>query len=394
MSSLKDIGQLIRVPIDQVELTNEYAMPSYQVAALSEKLQEPGLRNWVPVIVQEPTLRQYRVVSNGHILDAMKAAGQDYVWVAVVPDDAQVEEQVNLITGQLPLRINVCTANYEMILEALRHLRETPGSKLEKLNITLVAERIFKDPVRCAWASLQPLTRLGFKEVTSAKLKAFEEVFEAKPQPIEIRPVALNTASEGELLEILQAATTLPEVNLAKVDLGKLAHSISVESSRKYWRDLSPLTKIKPGLTKSQLAGLDMVFTLEPAAIQPVVLNTASEEELLEVLQAASALPKVTITTANLKQLAHSIAIDSERKYWKDLKALTKIKPALKPSQLKGLDEVFTLEPVPAPEPNTVPYLLDAMSSAQLKKEAQKRGLSVSKTVSKPELVEMLSKQG
>jgi hypothetical protein len=62
MSSLKDIGQLIQVPIEQVEFDGIFDMPSYQIAALSEKLQKFEPRNWVPVIVQEPTPRQYQVV--------------------------------------------------------------------------------------------------------------------------------------------------------------------------------------------------------------------------------------------------------------------------------------------------------------------------------------------
>lgn len=396
MSSLKDIGQLIRVSIDQVELAEEYAMPSYQVAALSEKLQTPDLRNWVPVIVQEPNLRQYRVVSNGHILDAMRAAGQDYVWVAVIPEDAQVIEQVNFLTGQLPLKVNICTASYEILLDALKYLRQIPGNKLDKLNVTLLAERIYKDPVRFAWASLQPLTKLGLKEITTTKLKAFEEVFEARPESVQIQPVLLNTASEIDLLKALQAAIALPTTKIEKVDLEKLARSIASEPSRKYWRDLNSLTKIKPGLTKAQLAGLDEVFSFEPTAIQSVVLNTALEEEILEVLQAAFALPAVNLSTIDLKKLAHSIYTDADRKYWKDLKALTKIKSALKTPQIKGLDEIFKLKPEPAPEPNIVPYLLELMTLAQLKKEAQKRGLSIPKTVEKTklktELVEILSK--
>jgi hypothetical protein len=65
MSGLRDIGHLIQVPIEQIEFDNNLDIPSYQIAVLAEKMQQFGSRNWVPVIVQEPLPRQYRVLSNG-----------------------------------------------------------------------------------------------------------------------------------------------------------------------------------------------------------------------------------------------------------------------------------------------------------------------------------------
>lgn len=265
MSSLKSIGQLIRVPIEQVELTKEYDIPAYYVGVLAEKLKDAEVRNWVPVIVQEQALREFQVVENGHILDAMRAAGQEYVWVVVVPDDSQVEDQVSLLLGKSLLKVNLCTASYEMILAGLSHLVDNPAHKLNSLPITLVAERILQDSSRFAWTSLQPLTKLGFKSITTAKLKVFAEVFEAKPEPIEIRPVILNAASTSELLEALYVATTLPEVKLGNTDLKQLATAIAADPNRQYWTDLTPLTKLKAGITKARLAGLDQVFRLEPA---------------------------------------------------------------------------------------------------------------------------------
>lgn len=310
MSSLKSIGQLIRVPIEQVELTEEYDIPAYYVGVLAEKLKDAEVRNWVPVIVQEQALREFRVVENGHILDAMRAAGQEYVWVVVIPDDPHIEEQVSLLMGKSSLKVNLCTASYEAILSGLNHLIANPAHKLNSLPITLVTERILQDSSRFAWTSLQPLTKLGLKSITTAKLKVFAEVFEAKPEPIEIRPVILNTASASELLAALYAATTLPEVKLGNVDLQQLAKVIAADPNRQYWTDLTPLTKLKAGITKAKLAGLDQVFQLNPA---------------------------------------------------------------------------------PAPEPNTVPYLLNLMTQKELKSEAKRRDIAVPKNANKTDLVELLS---
>lgn len=391
MPSLKDIGQLIQVPIDQVELVEEPQMPPYQITALSDKLQVPDLRNWVPVIVQEPTPRHYRVISNGHIWAAMKAAGQNYIWVAVISDEPEAVEQVKLLSGQLPLKINICTANYDMLLEGLHYLRQIPSYKLDKLDHTLIAQRIVQASGRLAWASLQPLLQLKCN-LKSSHLKALESVFEAMPQPIEIHPVVLNTASADELVTALRMAVFLPEINLAEIDLIKLAHSITHEPMRKYWQDLQPLTKLGCGITAGKLKGLDQILKVEPAPppeIEPVILNTASEDELLATLKlAATFLPETNLAKVDLAKLSRSIVAQSDRKYWKDLKPLAKL--GYKP---KGLDQVLRIEPALPPTINNVPYLLEQMSLKALQKEAKARGIVCSPKPTKAELVELLTQK-
>ncbi|ABW33421.1 hypothetical protein [Acaryochloris marina] len=266
MLSLKDIGQLIQVPIEQVQVSDESQGSGFQIAALSSILQEPDLRNWIPVIVQEPEPRQYQAISNEHILLAMEAAGQEYVWVAVVPEDASAEEQVKLLTGQIPLTINICSAEYDMIFAALQHLR----GKLGKLDIALVADRIYQAAGRRGWSSLTPLTKLKCG-LTKSKLQVLSEVFDAAPLPIEINPIILNTASEAELLEAFETAACLPQCKLVDVNLTKLASAIFSSKERLYWHDYKPLTKLKCGLTPSKLKGLDQILHLKPCA--PPYLN-------------------------------------------------------------------------------------------------------------------------
>jgi hypothetical protein len=270
MSSLRDIGQLIQVPIEQIEFDGECDMPPYQVAALSERLRKPELRNWVPVIVQEPTPRQYQVVSNGHVLSAMKAAGHEYVWVVVVPDDPDTEIQIKLLTGKLQLRVNICTADYETMLAALSSCRQQLSSRFD---VTIATERILKTPGRRGWKNLQPLTKLQCG-LSAASLKVLGNVFEAIPEKIEIKPIVINTASKHELLEALECLSTLPNTKLGGVNLEALAHSIVGDPERQYWQDLKPLTKLKNGLTPSKLTGLDLVLKLEP--VEPPTPNTVS----------------------------------------------------------------------------------------------------------------------
>jgi hypothetical protein len=270
MSSLRDIGQLIQVPIEQIEFDSECDMPPYQVAALSEKLRKPELRNWVPVIVQEPTPRQYQVVSNGHVLSAMKAAGHEYVWVVVVPDDPDTEIQIKLLTGKLQLRVNICIADYETILAALSSCRQQLSSRFD---VTIATERILKAPGRRGWKNLQPLIKLQCG-LSAASLKVLGNVFEAIPEKIEIKPIVVNTASKHELLETLEGLSTLPNTKLGSVNLEALAHSIVDDPERQYWQDLKPLTKLKNGLTPSKITGLDIALKLEP--IEPPTPNTVS----------------------------------------------------------------------------------------------------------------------
>jgi hypothetical protein len=306
MASLKDIGQLIRVPISQIEFSGGPDIPIYQIAALAEKLKQPNYRNWIPVIVQEPSLRQYSVVCNSHILLAMKAAGHEFIWVIVVPDDSNIDDQIGLLTGKLPIKVNICTADHETIFSVLSHYREHLSAKFD---ITIATERIIKSSGRRGWKNLQPLIALkcGF---SAAKLKILANAFEAIPGKIEIKPVILNIASQQELLEALEVALTLPEVALGSVDLEAITLAIVRDPERKYWQDLKPLTKLKPGLTSAKL---------------------------------------------------------------------------------KGLDSIMKLEPAPPPTPNTISYLLNLMNLTALKQEAKSRNIEVPKKVTKAELVKLLS---
>ncbi len=308
MSSLRDIGQLIQVSIEQIEFDSDNDVPPFQTAALAEKLQKPEIRNWVPVIVKEPTPRQYRLVGNGHVLAAMKAAGHEYVWVVIVPDDPDTEIQIKFLTGKLPLRINICVADHETILAALTYCRKQLSSKFD---LTIATERILKSPGRRGWKNLQPLTKLQCG-ISSSNLKFLENVFETIPEEIEIKSIILNTATESELLEVLEAASTLPNTKLGSTCMEALVHSIISAPERLYWQDLKPLTKLKNGLTTAKLIGLDSILKLEPAE---------------------------------------------------------------------------------APTPNTVSYLLNLMSLAALKNEAKHRNIVVPKKITKPELVSQLCTQ-
>jgi hypothetical protein len=311
MANLSDIGQLIQVPVGQVEKPHELGIPAFQVAALSEKINQPNFRNWIPVLVQEPQPRQYKIVANPHIFAAMECAGQEYVWVAVVPDNLEVEEHIKILSGQLPIKINICIADYEVILEGLLYLRQKLGQTFSKLDITFASELISKAPGRTAWKDLQPLVQLkcGF---TKTNIKDLKEIFDATPQPFEVHPIILNKASEIELRSAFENAACLPDTSLANIDLNQLAHAIANEPDRKYWRDLKPLTKIKSGLSTAKL---------------------------------------------------------------------------------KGLNQIFLLEPELPPVPNTVRYLLELKQLTELKQEAKRRNINIQKGIKKPQLVELLSHQ-
>jgi hypothetical protein len=311
MVNLSDIGQLIQVPVEQVEKPHEFSMPAFQIAALSEKINQPNFRNWVPVLVQEPKPRQYKIVSNPHIFAAMELAGQEYVWVAVVPDTFEVEEHIKILSGQLSIKINICTADYEVILEGLLYLRQKSGQAFSKLDVTFASELISKASGRIAWKDFQPLVQLkcGF---TKSNLKNLQEIFDVIPQPFEIHPIILNKVSEIELCSAFEKAACLPDTNLSNVNLHQLAHVIANEPDRKYWKDLKPLTKIKNGLSTAKL---------------------------------------------------------------------------------KGLNQIFLLEPELPPVPNTVRYLLELKQLAELKQEAKRRNISVLKGIKKPQLVELLSQK-
>jgi hypothetical protein len=234
------------------------------------------------------------------------AAGYEEIWVAIVPDTPEAETQIQLYASKLKLKVNICKADRETILATLLHCRKQLGVTFD---IAIATERISKASGRLGWKNLQPVAKLQCG-LSAAKIKVLEEFFEAIPEKIEIKPAILNFASENEILEALEAASTLPETKLSGVDIKTLAHSITNSPERQYWQDLKPLTKLKNGLTTARLAGLDPILRVKPA------------------------------------------------------------------------------EP---PTPNTVIYLLNLMSLTELKKEAKLRNISLPKKVSKSELVSLLS---
>jgi hypothetical protein len=191
----------------------------------------------------------------------MRAAGHEKVWVAVVPDDPDTETQIKLLTGKLPLKVNICTADRETILAALSYCRKQLSAKFD---VTIATERILKAPGRRVWQDLQPLTKLQCG-LTATNLKVIKAVFEVIPEIIEVKPIILNSALEDELLQTLEAASTLPNTKLSGVNFKALANSIVNDPDRPYWQDLKPLTKLKNGLTTAKLVGLDSVLKLEPS---------------------------------------------------------------------------------------------------------------------------------
>ncbi|MDS3859954.1 SAP domain-containing protein [Thermosynechococcaceae cyanobacterium BACA0444] len=265
MASFSDTGHLIQVPIESVEVPENSVLtvPAFQIFPLSEKLQTPGLRNWLPVIVKEASPRVYSVVANSHIFYAMQQAGQNYLWVVVIPNEQDVESQVVYLSGQ-NLKTNLCTANKEAIIETLRHLQSTPSNKIPTLDINLLTERILNAPSRKTWKSLKPLTNLGVTGLTAAKLKIFEQVFEAIPEPFEITPVPINTASHKDILDNLSLTDSIPEINLSRVNLKKLAQQIASNPERIFWSDFTPLKELGCNVTTAKLKGLNKIFTFTP----------------------------------------------------------------------------------------------------------------------------------
>ena len=71
--SLSDVGNLMCLPFDEIEPGDPTDAHEYLIQAAANLLGSEG-RNWIPLIVQEIGLEQYRVVGNAFVYAVAAAA--------------------------------------------------------------------------------------------------------------------------------------------------------------------------------------------------------------------------------------------------------------------------------------------------------------------------------
>jgi hypothetical protein len=183
MSNLSDIGNLMHLYLDEIDPGEGTDAPLFLITAAANYLNQFGERNWVPVIVKEIGQDQYQVIGNTFIYAVAEVAGLEKVWCIIADESEETKQLTQILSREIIPKINLSTASYDEIKDALQYLIEQPGTVLKGVKLSTATTRIDEAP-RQYWTSLDPITKLKCGITKGKKLKALETVFSLTPQPM------------------------------------------------------------------------------------------------------------------------------------------------------------------------------------------------------------------
>ena len=183
MSSLSNIGNLMRLYLDDIDSSISNDTSEFLVKASARLLKEKGDRNWIPLLVKETGKDKYEVIANSFIYAVAKEAGLDRVWCVIADDSDDTAEVTKVLAQEKTPKINLCTASRDEIVAALQYLIEQPGSALKTVKLAIAANRIDEAP-RQYWQNFNPIIDLKCGITKGAKLEALKQVFYLTPQPM------------------------------------------------------------------------------------------------------------------------------------------------------------------------------------------------------------------
>ena len=120
MEEFSDIGKYLRLPLYQIKLQERTEKSnSIVIEAIAEKLQQ-NQRNFLPIIVEEIDEDEYKVLLNGHVLEAAEKAKLNFVWCILA--DEQRRKQIEIESKQR-FEVNMLTASEERITGMLTYIK-------------------------------------------------------------------------------------------------------------------------------------------------------------------------------------------------------------------------------------------------------------------------------
>jgi hypothetical protein len=159
--------------------------------------------------------------------------------------------------------------------------------------------------------------------------------------------VNLTTASRETIKSVLKSLTSQPGSPLKGVDATISAGKIAAED-RSAWQDLTPIIKLKCGITKGKkLDELATVFYLSPPPPPhepptPISIKQASREEIFERLDYLTSNKIGGFGTVNPEEVSDLIANTNKSK-WRSLTPITKMDCGIDTAKVKTLKTLFTL---------------------------------------------------
>ena len=173
MEEFSDIGKYLRLPLNQIKLQERTdTFNSVVVEAIAEKLQQ-NQRNFLPIIVEEVDEDEYKVLLNGHVLEAAEKAKLDFVWCILA--DEQRRKQIEIESKQR-FEVNMLTSSEETISGMLTYIKKNhSGWRIEPQKVA----KIIVEHRSEQWKKrkpFQPLTELKCG-IGRTKLKTLKNYF-------------------------------------------------------------------------------------------------------------------------------------------------------------------------------------------------------------------------
>lgn len=221
MSNLNDIGNLICLPMDEIQPNKGTNVSEFLITATAQTLSRLGGRNWVPVIVKKIGDEQYEVIGNSFIYAVAEKAGLAEVWCIVADASDETEELARILSNEITPKINLSIATREEIQAALQFLIEKPGTDFTGVKLLVATNRLDEDPSRPYWKTLEPIAALRCGITKGKKLNALKEVFYLQPQSQPEVVTDINLEDTKETVSNLR--------NLTVTELKKLARQRGIK---------------------------------------------------------------------------------------------------------------------------------------------------------------------
>lgn len=209
MSSVKDIGHLMHLYLDEIAPGQGTEAPNFLIKAAAHLLNEKGGRNWVPLIVKEVADDRYEVIGNTFVYAVAEEAGLERVWCIIADDSDNTAEVTRVLAGEEMPKVNLSKASRDEIKAALEYVIEQPGSPLKTIKLAVATNRIDEAP-RQYWKTLDPITTLKCGITKGKKLDTLKQIFYLTPQPKpETAPsTEASTESSGDVSSLKTMTTT------------------------------------------------------------------------------------------------------------------------------------------------------------------------------------------
>jgi hypothetical protein len=159
--------------------------------------------------------------------------------------------------------------------------------------------------------------------------------------------VNLSNATRETIQDALKYLIERPGSSLSKVDL-LVATNVIDAADRRYWKDFSPITKLKCGITAGKkLDALAELFYLAPikppSPPEPICIRTSSQDEILIQLKYLSEQNIGGLEKINIENAAYEIFNANKAKWKKSLNPIAELNCGIIKTQIKNLKPLFSL---------------------------------------------------